>query len=73
MTGHFTTLDGCERWVQLVGTATEYYRMPFTYRVPRIESIPFTTPCISYDFRTYKLESLDYARGLAEYVEVYSA
>jgi hypothetical protein len=38
MTGHFTTLDGCESY--------------------------------SYAYRVYRMESVEYSRGLAHYVEV---
>ena len=68
MTGHFTTLDGCERWAQLVGPATPLYRVPFSYPAPY--SATLTVRSTTYDFRTYMLESVEPSRGLAHYVEV---
>ena len=70
MTGHFTTLDGCERWGHLVDDSyAEYYRVPYSYPTP-----PGIAPVMprsnSYAYRMYKLESVEHSRGLAHYVEV---
>jgi len=72
MTGHFTTVDGCERWGAIVEPASEYYRVPFSYSMSHDLDYPFSSPGISYAYRMYKLESVDYARGLVNYVEVYN-
>jgi len=69
MTGHFTTLDGCERWGQIVGPASEFYRVPYSYHKvgdPYFPAIPST----QYEYRVYKLESIEPLRGLVHYVEV---
>jgi hypothetical protein len=67
MTGHFTTLDGCERWGQIVGPASEFYRAPFSY-LRTDDSFGITKTW--WDYRVYKLESIEPLRGLAHYVEV---
>jgi hypothetical protein len=70
MTGHFTTLDKCERWAPIHG-ASEFMRVPYSYPTP---INPGTEPVMprpnSYAYRVYKLEHIDYSRGLAEYLEV---
>ena len=70
MTGHFTTLDGCERWAYIITPATEFYRVPYSYHKAGDQISPFSTPCTAYDYRVYKLESIEPSRGLAHYVEV---
>jgi hypothetical protein len=72
MTGHFTTLDQCERWAPLVGTPTEFYRVPYSTYIPYSAATPLSIARQEYGYRTYKLQSVDFARGLAEYVEVYN-
>lgn len=71
MTGHFTTLDGCERWVSLTEVPTEYLRVPISYPTP---INPGTAPVMprssSWSYRLYKLESAEFGRGLVHYVEV---
>ena len=69
MTGHFTTLDGCERWAQLVdNSCAEFYRVPYSYPTPI--NAPVMPRSISYAYRVYKRESVEYNRGLVHYVEV---
>lgn len=62
MTGHFTTLDGCERWGTIVTPCTEFYKVPYSSKDPYHGT--------QYRFRVYRLESIEPSRGLAHYVEV---
>ena len=68
MTGHFTTFDGCERWIHITTPVTEYYRVPYSYPTP-ISDVPMPSST-TYAYRTYKLERIEPLRGLVHYVEV---
>ena len=70
MTGHFTTLDKCERWASIAG-APEFMRVPYSTCIPYTDDHPLTISQQMYGCRMYKLERINYSRGLAEYVEVY--
>lgn len=69
MTGHFTTADGCERWIQM-SDAPHFYRIPITRRVKWNENYPFSTPRRVYMSRNYELVRIEPERGLAHYEEV---
>ena len=70
MTGHFTTLDGCERWGQLVGGCGDFYRVPYSLRTEYSNDTPLALQGQTCAYRMYKLESVEFSRGLAHYVEV---
>jgi hypothetical protein len=72
MTGHFTTLDGCEKWEKINhAIASRVYRVPITVRIPRDENKPFSTPRESAQYRLYEVESFDERLGVVHYKEVY--
>ena len=71
MTGHFTTLDKCERWDH-IADPSKFMRVPFSFRTEYSNDSAFALQGQTYAYRVYKLESIDYARGLAEYLEVYN-
>ena len=73
MTGHFTTLDNCERWVHVPTPVLEYYRVPISYPTPiNPGTAPVMPMSTSYAYRLYRLESIEHSRGLAHYVEVFN-
>lgn len=67
MTGHFVTACGCECYLPVKHLLVNY-RLPVTRHIPWDQRRPFTTPCDSYEFRMFKLESVH--GDLAEYREV---
>jgi hypothetical protein len=70
MTGHFTTLDGCERWGPIT-EALGFYRVPIYHPTPfNLGIAPVIPRSTTYSYRLYELESMNYSRGLAEYKEV---
>ena len=71
MTGHFTTLDNCERWAPISSTE-EFMRVPYSTFIPYSADYPLSSARQEHGYRTYKLQSINYARGLAEYAEVYN-
>jgi hypothetical protein len=77
MTGHFTTLDDCERWVHVPTPVLEYYRVPISYTIPYTIPVnpgiaPVMPPSTIYAYRLYRLESIEHSKGLAHYVEVFN-
>jgi hypothetical protein len=71
MTGHFTTLDKCERWSPIDNNPPKSLRVPYSTYIQYTADYPLSSARQQYGYRTYRLDSIDYARGLAEYVEVY--
>jgi hypothetical protein len=73
MTYHLKTLCGCEKWIP--GSDSEftasfpYLRVPLTHR-RSISDGPGLGLSTAYSYRMFKLESVEYDRGLARFVEV---
>ncbi len=74
MVKHYTTADGCERWENTLATHGFdfgiYEKVPIRTSVVRDEKRPFSTPREDWSYRLYKLESVEFGRGIAHYVEV---
>ena len=67
---HFTTADGCERWQSgMKGPHEPTLRVPIRTTRRLEPNAPFVSTGAVYSIRVYKVESIDYARGVINYVE----
>jgi hypothetical protein len=71
MTGHFITADGCEKWEKIYFELhTNFYKQPTRFRRSANSTSSLMLPKTTYGYRMYELESIEYGRGIAHFVEV---